>query len=182
MSHYINDLEYFLIDETEISEIVARLAGEINSKFTDKLLVVGILKGAFVFMSDLIRKLTIPIQIDFIQISSYGSGSKSSGNLQFKLDIKSDLTSADVLIVEDIIDSGRTLKALTSLLKSRGAKSVTTCVLLDKIERREVEYIPDLVGKEIPDVFVVGYGLDYSEKYREFPYIGVLKESVYKQI
>ncbi|MCL2517802.1 MAG: hypoxanthine phosphoribosyltransferase [Oscillospiraceae bacterium] len=180
MSHYINDLEYVLIDETEIAEVVARLAGEINSKFTDKLLVVGILKGAFVFMSDLIRKLTIPIQIDFMRVKSYGSGSKSSGKPEFKLDLESDLTSADVLIVEDIIDSGRTLKELTSYFKSRGAKSVTTCVLLDKPDRREVEYIPDFTGKSIPDVFVVGYGLDYSEKYRELPYIGVLKQSEYK--
>lgn len=181
------DLDCVLADEHEISQIVKDLAYEFNNKYAhvdgvnSKLLVIGVLKGAVIFMSDLIRRIDVPLQIDFIQVSSYGSDTKSSGNLDFKLKLSDeyDFKSTDILVVEDIIDSGRTLKELTINLLKRGAKSVETCVLLDKPLRRVIEYTPDYIGKVIPDLFVVGYGLDYAEKYRELPYIGVLKPSIY---
>lgn len=182
------DIDCVLISENEIYMIVNELAEEFNRKFfyidgtESKLLVIGVLKGAVVFMTDLIRKLNVPFQIDFMQVSSYGTSSESNGELKILLDLSNDydLSEYDVLIVEDIVDSGYTLKKLSDDLKNRGAKSVTTCVLLDKPDRRKVEYYPDYIGKKIPDVFVVGYGLDYSEKYRGLPYIGVLKPAVYK--
>lgn len=183
------DIDCILADKNEIDMIVTELADEFNRvyKYIDgiktKLLVIGILKGATVFMADLIRKLEIPIQIDFMQAASYGTSTESSGEINIKLDLSTkyayNLSEFDILIVEDIIDTGYTLKKLSEELEKRGAKSVATCVFLNKPSRRKAEYIPNYTGKDIPDVFVVGYGLDYSEKYRELPYIGVLKSSVY---
>ena len=182
------DLDCVLADEREIDQIVSELADEFNRKYSyvdgvnNKLLVICILKGAFVFMTDLVRKLTAPLQIEFMQVSSYGASSVSSGALVIKLDLPDsyDLSEYDILIVEDIVDSGHTLKNLTENLASRNAKSVATCVMLDKPSRRVNNYIPNYIGKKIPDVFVVGYGLDFDEKYRHLPYIGVLKPSVYE--
>ena len=183
------DLDCVLADEREIDQIVSELADEFNRKYSyvdgvnNKLLVVCILKGAFIFMTDLVRKLTLPLQIEFMQASSYGSSSVSSGALVIKLDLPDtyDLSEYDILIVEDIVDSGHTLKNLTGNLTSRGAKSVVTCVMLDKPSRRMNDYTPNYIGKKIPDVFVVGYGLDFDEKYRHLPYVGVLKPAVYEK-
>ena len=175
------DIERILVSEKELDEITTRIAGELSRDYEGKrLLLLCILKGSVVFMGDLMKKISIPVEIDFMKVSSYGSGTKTSGQIKVLLDlIRSDLNQCDVLIVEDIIDSGRTLSNLTGYMKERGAKSVRTCTLLDKPSRREVDFEADYVGKVIPDEFVVGFGLDYDEKYRNLPVIGILKKEVY---
>ena len=131
-------------------------------------------------MGDLMKHITAPVDIDFMRVSSYKDGTTSTGNVNIILDLhRSDLDQCDILIIEDIIDSGKTLSYLSRYLKLKGAKSVKTCTLLDKPDRREVPFMPDYVGCEIPDEFVVGYGLDYAEKYRALPFLGILKPEVY---
>lgn len=178
------DIEKVLISDKEIDDIVKRLAREIDrdySKEDSKLLLLCILKGSVVFMGDLMKALSIPVEIDFMKVSSYGSGTKTSGRVNILLDLnRKDLASCDILVIEDIIDSGRTLSYLTEYLRLNGAKSVRTCTMLDKPERREVNFKPDYIGAVIPDEFVVGYGLDCAEKYRSLPYVGILKPCVYK--
>ena len=176
-----HDIRSILVSSQELDTTVSRLATRISSDYQGRtLLLLGVLKGSVVFMGDLMKALTIPAQIDFMKVSSYGSRTTSSGRLRITLDLaRDDLASLDILIVEDIIDSGKTLSALSKLLTERGARSVRTCTLLDKPSRREVPFVPDYVGMEIPDEFVVGYGLDYAENYRTLPYIGVLKKEVY---
>jgi len=177
------DVERILIDEEEINQIITRIAAEIDRDYANsnkRLLLLCILKGSVVFMGELMKKITVPVEIDFMKVSSYANGSKSSGSVNIILDIlRKDLNECDILIVEDIVDSGRTLSYLTEYLKLKGAQSVKTVTLLDKPSRREVEFTPDYCGREIPDFFVVGYGLDYAEKYRALPYVGILKPSVY---
>ncbi|NLK39934.1 MAG: hypoxanthine phosphoribosyltransferase [Clostridiales bacterium] len=177
------DVKKILVGKAEIDAITTRIAEEIDRDYADnnkKLLLLGILKGSVVFMGDLMKKLTIPVEIDFMKVSSYGAGTKSSGHVNILLDLqRPDINTCDILIVEDIIDSGRTLSYLTDYLTLKGAKSVRTCTLLDKPSRREVDFNPDYVGVEIPDEFVVGYGLDYNEKYRALPYVGVLEPHAY---
>jgi len=179
-----NDIAEVLVSEEEIDVTVARIAGEIDrdyGKEGGKLLLLCILKGSVVFMGDLMKKISLPVEIDFMKVSSYGSGTESSGTPTIILDLnRADLSQCHVLIVEDIIDSGRTLAYLCDYLRIKGAKSVKTCTMLDKPSRRVVDFKPDYCGKEIPDEFVVGYGLDYAEKYRELSYIGVLKREVYE--
>lgn len=176
-----NDVERILITKEQIDEIENRMAAQISKDYKDKnLLLLCILKGSVVFFSDLMRKITLPMQIDFMKVTSYGKGSQSTGNVRILLDLhREDFSEVDVLIVEDIIDSGRTLSTLVEYLKMKGCRSVKTCTLLDKPGRREVEFTPDYSGKIIPDEFVIGFGLDYAEKYRELPYVGILKPSVY---
>ena len=176
-----NDIERILISETEIEAIVTDIAKRISEDYQGKkLLLLCILKGSVVFMGDLMKHISIPVQIDFMKVSSYGSGT-TSGNLKIKLDLnRDDLDITDILIIEDIIDSGKTLSALTKYLAERGAKSVRSCTLLDKPSRREVEFTPDYTGREIPDEFVIGYGLDYDEDYRALPFVGILKREVYE--
>lgn len=176
-----NDIERILISETEIEAIVTDIAKRISEDYQGKkLLLLCILKGSVVFMGDLMKHISIPVQIDFMKVSSYGSGT-TSGNLKIKLDLnRDDLDTTDILIIEDIIDSGKTLSSLTKYLAERGAKSVRSCTLLDKPSRREVAFTPDYTGREIPDEFVVGYGLDYDEDYRALPFIGILKREVYE--
>lgn len=178
-----NDIGKILISEKELDAIVTRLASEIDRDYCDsdnRLVLLCILKGSIVFMGDLMKKITLPVEIDCMRVSSYGAGTSSSGNVNIIMDImRSDLHDCDLLIVEDIIDSGRTLSYLTKYLANKGARSVKTCTLLDKPSRRVVEFTPDYIGKEIPDEFVVGYGLDYDEKYRALPFVGVLKPEVY---
>ena len=178
-----NDLKEILVSEEQINEMVSRIASEIDRDYKDKnLVLVCILKGSIVFMGDLMKKLTIPTEIDCMKVSSYGNQTESSGNINIRLDlIRPDLPECDILIIEDIIDSGKTLKYLTDYLTFKGARSVKTCTLLDKPSRRVVDLTPDYVGCEIPDEFVVGYGLDYAEKYRALPYVGVLKPEVYSK-
>lgn len=175
------DIKEILISEEEIQKMVSRIAAEIDEDYKDKnLVLVCILKGSIVFMGDLMKRITIPTEIDCMKVSSYGAGTESSGNINIKLDlVRPDLPECDILIIEDIIDSGRTLKYLTDYLLFKGARSVKTCTLLDKPSRRVVEFIPDYVGCEIPDEFVVGYGLDFAEKYRALPYVGILKPEAY---
>ena len=178
-----DDIEEILVSEEQINETVKRIATEIDEYYKDKngrLLLLCILKGSVVFMGDLMKHVTLPVEIDFMKVSSYGKSTVSSGSINIILDLhRKDLENTDILIVEDIVDSGKTLSYLVEYLKLKGAKSVRTCTLLDKPERREVEFKADHVGLVIPDKFVVGYGLDYDEKYRALPFVGVLKPEIY---
>ena len=174
------DIESVLFTEEQIQEIVQRVGGEISRDYKDKnLLLVSVLKGSVVFMADLMRAITIPVRIDFMATSSYGSGVKTSGVVKIVKDLDLELKGYDILIVEDILDSGKTLQYLTRLLQSRGPASIRICTLFDKPERREVEVFPTYVGARIPDAFIVGYGLDYDEQYRNLPFVGILKPAVY---
>ena len=179
------DLEKVLLSEQDIDAIVSDIAARLDRDYAGedkRLVLVCILKGSVVFMGDLMKKVTIPVEIDFMRVSSYGGGTKTTGNVNIILDLlRKDLDQCDIVIVEDIIDSGRTLAYLSNYLKLKGARSVRTCTLLDKPSRREVDFEADYVGREIPDEFVVGYGLDYDEKYRALPYVGILKEEVYSK-
>jgi len=177
-----NEIKSVLVDSQELDQIVSRLATQIDADYAEAghLLLLGILKGSVVFMGDLMKKLTVPVEIDFMKVSSYGSGTESSGKVNIILDLlRKDLDRCDILIVEDIVDSGRTLKYLTEYLTLKGARSVRTCTLLDKPSRRVVDFDPDYRGKVIPDEFVVGYGLDYNERYRALPFVGILDPNVY---
>ncbi len=179
----INDVKEILINEEELSSIVAKLGKRITDEYksSDKpLVVIVILKGSLIFASDLIRKIEMPLEIEFMKVSSYGAGTKNSGEIKIHLDLNREhLENYNILIVEDIVDSGRTLSRLTQLLKNRNANNVKTCTLLDKPSRREVEFVPDFSGATIPDEFVVGYGLDFDEKYRNLPFVGILKPEMY---
>jgi hypoxanthine phosphoribosyltransferase len=164
-----------LISTEEIADRVRALGAEISQEYADKdLVVVGILKGAVVFMSDLIRAIGVPLEIDFMATSSYGASTETSGVVQLLKDLDTVIEGRDVLIVEDIIDSGLTLSYLSQLLQSRKPASVKTAVLLDKPDRRRINFVPDYIGFSIPDEFVVGYGLDYNHRFRELPYVGVV--------
>ena len=176
----LNDIKKVLISEKELADTVARMGAQISEDYKDKnLLVISVLKGAAVFMSDIIRRITVPCQIDFMAASSYGSGTETKGSVKILKDLDIDVSGYDILIVEDILDSGVTLSNIIKLLESRKARSVKVCALLSKPERRRVEVPLAYQGFEVPDEFVVGYGLDYAEKYRNLPFIGVLKEEVY---
>lgn len=181
----LKDIERVLVSEKEIDEIVTRIAAEIDRDYKDsprKLLLLCILKGSVVFMGELMKKISLPLEIDFMKVSSYGSGTTSAGRINIVLDLhRGDLADVDIIVIEDIIDSGKTLSHLTKYLKLKGAGSVKTCTLLDKPSRREVDFIPDYVGKEVPDEFVVGFGLDFDEKYRNLPYVGILKRETYEK-
>ncbi len=174
------DIAEILLDEAAVKRRIAELGAEISRDYADKdLIMVCILKGAVVFFSDLARQISIPCTMDFMSISSYGGGTKTSGIVRIAKDVDISITEKDVLIVEDIMDSGLTLNHLTQLLSSRNPNSLRIVCLLDKPERRECDISPDYCGFIIPNKFVVGYGLDYNEQYRHLPYVGVLKPSVY---
>ncbi len=174
------DILKVLVSEEQIKEKISFLGNQISYDYKDKkLLLVSILKGSVVFMADLMRAVKIPARIDFMAVSSYGSGVKTSGVVKIIKDLDIDLKGYDILIVEDILDSGMTLSYLIELLKSRNPSSVEICTLLDKPERHKVEIPVKYKGFVVPDEFVVGYGLDYDEKYRNLPYVGVLKPEVY---
>ena len=179
------DVERVLLSEKELDDIITRLAAQLDRDYAGedkKLLLLCILKGSVVFMGELMKKITVPVEIDFMRVSSYGAGTATTGSVNIILDLhRKDLETCDILIVEDIIDSGRTLAYLKQYLVLKGARSVKTCTLLDKPERREVAFEADYVGREIPDEFVVGYGLDYDERLRALPYVGILKPSVYSK-
>lgn len=164
-----------LIDEDELASMTDRLAQEINRDYSGKEVVfVGLLKGSFIFMSDLIKKITIPCSVDFMIASSYGGRTFSSGEVNIKKDIGQDIKGKNVIIVEDIIDSGITLSAVLAVLEGRQPESLKLCSLLSKPARRQKEVRIDYLGTEIPDEFVIGYGLDYDEKYRNIPFVGIL--------
>ena len=173
-----------LVSEEELDEIVSRLAVEINRDYKDKnLVVVCILKGSVVFTVDLIKKLDIPHEREFMRVSSYAGTTESSGKINLLLDFnRPDIADCDLLVVEDIVDSGNTLSYLVKYLEDKGAKSVKTCTLLDKPSRRKVDFDPDYTGKIIPDEFVFGYGLDLFEKYRDLPYVAVVKPEYLDEI
>ena len=176
------DILKVLITEEELRECVKKLGEQISRDYQGKnLLMVSVLKGSVVFMSDLMRSITIPAQIDFMSVSSYGSGVKTSGVVKIIKDLDQQLEGKDLLIVEDILDSGMTLSYLSQLLRARNPRSIRIATLLDKPERRTADIQADYYGFRVPDAFVVGYGLDYSEKYRNLPYIGVLKPEVYSK-
>lgn len=179
----LNDLESVLVSEEQIEEITSRIAKQITEDYANsnkKLVLICILKGSLMFSCDLMKKISLPLEIDFMKVSSYGARSTPSGIINIHLDIKrEDMSEVDFIVIEDIIDSGNTLSHLVKYLAERGANSVKTCTLLDKPSRRQVEFVPDYSGMEIPDKFVVGYGLDYNEKYRNLPFVGVLKPEVY---
>lgn len=182
MYDFQKDIESVLADEAKLSEICDRLAAQITKDYENSgrdLVLITVLKGSVFFATDLMRRIPLKCEIEFMKVSSYGASTETSGFIQVHLDLKRDVSGADVIIIEDIIDSGRTLSYLVEYLKLKGAHSVRTCTLLDKPSRREVEFTPDYVGFEVPDEFVIGYGLDYSEQYRALPYVGVLKPSVY---
>lgn len=179
------DLAKVLISPEELDAIVTRLAAEIDRDYSGpdkRLVLLCILKGSIVFMGDLMKKITVPVEIDCMKVSSYGAGTVTTGSVNIHLDLlRPDLDKCDILIIEDIVDSGVTLSYLTKYLKGKGAKSVRTCTLLDKPSRRRVELVPDYCGTEIPDEFVVGYGLDFDEKYRALPCVGVLRPEIYSE-
>lgn len=176
----LNDIERVLISEEEIKNKIAEMGAEISKDYEGKnLLVISVLKGAAVFMADIIRQITVPIQIDFMAASSYGAGTNTKGSVKIIKDLDIDVSGYDILIVEDILDSGITLSNLIKVLESRHARSIQICALLTKPARRKVEVPLKYEGFVVPDEFVVGYGLDYAEKYRNLPFIGVLKEEVY---
>lgn len=181
-----SDVERVLLTEEQIKARVKELAKEIDEYYEDmpgKLVLLCILKGSVVFMADLMKAVTVPVDIDFMKVSSYGAAASTSGNIKIHLDLhREDLEDCNILIVEDIIDSGRTLSHLKKYLDFKGARSVRTCTLLDKPERREVDFDADYSGFVIPDEFVIGYGLDYDEAYRELPFVGVLSPSVYTNV
>ena len=169
-----------LLSEEEVDRRIQEMGDQISKDYAGKQVhLVCVLKGGCPFMCELAKRITVPVSYDFMAVSSYGSDTKSSGVVKIVKDLDESLKDKDVIVVEDIIDSGRTLAYLTKYLLNKGAKSVKTCTLLDKPSRRVVEFTPDYVGLEIPDEFVVGYGLDYAEKYRALPYVGVLKPEVY---
>ena len=165
-----------LITEEEIDRRVRELAAQISKDYEGKKIrMVGILKGASFFMCELAKRITVPVSIDFMQVSSYGGATESTGTVRIRKDLDESIEGLDVIIVEDIVDSGRTLAFLGDFLKSKGAKSIRYCTLLDKPERRVVDLKADSAGFEIPDQFVVGYGMDYDQEYRNLPYIGVVE-------
>ncbi|MCI5924124.1 MAG: hypoxanthine phosphoribosyltransferase [Oscillospiraceae bacterium] len=174
------DILKVLLSEDDIAARVAEIGAQISRDYAGKRLVmVSVLKGSVVFMADLMRAVTVPAEIDFMCVSSYGSGVKTSGVVKIIKDLDNDLAGMDLLLVEDILDSGMTLEYIKKLLLGRNPNSIKICTLLDKPERRKADVAADYKGFEVPDEFVVGYGLDYAEKYRNLPYIGVLKPSVY---
>ena len=174
------DIKEILISEQEIDSIVSNLAEKIDKDYENKdMLMVGLLKGSICFMADLMKKMKSDFKIDFVVASSYANGTESTGTVNIVKDVSQSVQGKDILIVEDIIDSGNTLDFMVKYFKAKKAKSVKIATLLDKPERRKVKIDVDYVGKIIPDEFVVGYGLDYAEDYRTLPYIGILKESVY---
>jgi len=161
-----------LLSREQIASIVKGLADQISKDYSDReLVLVCILKGAFMFLSDLVRHLQIPVKIDFVRLASYGSGTKTSGRVEITKDIETPIEGKDVLVIEDIIDSGRTLQFLKDRLYLSNPRSVKICALLDKKARREVEIEVDYLGKDVEDVFVVGYGIDFNEAYRNLPEI-----------
>lgn len=175
-----NDIQEVLYSEEQISQKVKELGERLTKDFEGRNpLVICVLKGAFIFMSDLVKEIKVPLEIDFMAVSSYGQSTVSSGVVRILKDLDTSVEGRDVLIVEDIIDSGLTLSYLIDVLHHRNAKSVTVCTLFDKPARRKVDLAPDYKGYTLPDEFVVGYGLDYAEKYRNLPYIGILKPEIY---
>lgn len=181
-SNMDQDILKILLSEEEIKARVQVLGDQLYEAFHDKNpLFVGVLKGCFIFMADLVRAAQLKSELEFIGVSSYQNGTKSSGVVQITRDLQEDINGRDIIIVEDILDSGNTLMFLKNYLMAKGAASITIVTLLDKPSRREKAITADYIGFVVPDEFVVGYGLDYAQQYRNMPYIGVLKPEVYSK-
>ena len=179
---YEDILEKVLFSKEQLAKRIKELAAQLDKDYAGKTpLMVAILKGSVMFFTDLIREMTLPLEIDFMSISSYGSGVKSSGEVKMIKDLDNKIEGKDVIIVEDIVDSGYTMKYLTHLLEARNPSSIKICALLDKPSRRETDGAVDYKGFEVGNEFVVGYGLDYAARYRNIPFIGILKRSVYEK-
>lgn len=176
------DIESVLYSEEQLKERIAELGAAITRDYQgkEKILLVSVLRGSYIFMADLSRAIDLPVTIDFMSVSSYGSGTKSSGQVEIKKDISLNLEGYHVIVVEDILDSGNTLYYLTEMLRARHVASIAVCTLLDKPARRVKPIKAEYAGFEVPDAFVVGYGLDYDQKYRNLPYIGILKPEIYE--
>lgn len=176
----INDVERILFTEEQLKERVAQLGAAITADYAGKAPVLAsVLRGSYIFMADLTRHIELPVTVDFMSVSSYGAGTASSGQVEIKKDLSDTIEGKDLIIVEDILDSGNTLYYLMDVLRARMPASIKICTLLDKPERRTRPITADYSGFTIPDAFVVGYGLDYAERYRNLPYIGILKPEVY---
>ena len=177
-----NDIQEILLSEEKIALKIKEIGKAISEDYVVKnLLVIGVLKGSVIFVSDLIRSISIPCEIDFMSVSSYGASSESSGIVRIIKDLDYSIEGKDVIIAEDIIDSGITLEYLVNFLKGRNAKSIEIAALLSKPARRKVNIDAKYIGYEVPDEFLVGYGLDYANRYRNLPFVGVLKRSVYEK-
>ena len=181
MEHILDkDVERVLFTEEELKNRVAEIAAQIDKDYEGKQpLLVSVLRGSFVFMADLVRQIHVPCTVDFMAVSSYGSGTSSSGQVKIVKDLSEQIEGKDLIVVEDILDSGNTLSYLLKILEHRHPASIRLCTLLDKPERRTKPVELHYCGFTIPDAFVVGYGLDYAEQYRNLPYIGILKPQVY---
>jgi len=178
------DIERVLFTEEQLKGRAKELAAQIDADYAGKApMLISVLRGSFIFMADLMRAITLPCTVDFMAVSSYGGGTTSSGQVKITKDLSESIEGRDILVVEDILDSGNTLSYLLKLLQARHPASIRLCTLLDKPSRRTKPVAADYVGFTVDDLFVVGYGLDYAEKYRNLPYIGILKPRVYdKQI
>lgn len=166
-----------MIDQDEIAAIVKEVGAAVSEKYKDiedELIVVGLLRGSFIFMADLVREIKVPLVLDFLTVSSYGSGTESSGDVKIVMDLDMAIEGRDVLLVEDIVDTGNTFKKVIRMLNNRNPRSLRTCTFLNKPSRREVDVKVDFCGRDIPDAFVCGYGLDFDQRYRELPYVGIL--------
>ena len=173
-------VESILYREEQLRQRVKELGAQITADYAGKEPVLAsVLRGSYIFMADLTRAIQLPVTVDFMAVSSYGAGTKSSGQVEIKKDLSDSIEGRDLIIVEDILDSGNTLFYLMEILKARKPASIRICTLMDKPDRRTQPIVADYVGFTIPDAFVVGYGLDYNEKYRNLPYVGILKPSVY---
>jgi len=177
-----SEIDRVLLTEEQIAQRVAALADQISRDYSDtELLLIAVLRGSLVFLADRMRQLTIPVRVDTVSIASYGASSRSTGVVRFLKDLEENIHDRDVLVIEDIVDTGLTLHYLVESLRSRHPKSLRVCALLDKPSRREVDATVDYCGFTIPDAFVVGYGLDSAQKYRNLPYIAALKPCVYEK-
>lgn len=180
MGYCDNEIERILLSETELRQRVQELGAQITADYQGKApVLISVLRGSYIFMADLSRAIDLPCSIDFMSVSSYGKGTSSSGQVQITKDLSDEIEGKDIIIVEDILDSGNTLFYLMQLLQARHPASIQLCTLLDKPERRVKDIKADYIGFTVPDAFVVGYGLDYAEQYRNLPYIGILKPEVY---
>ena len=176
------DIQEILYSTETLNKRVTELGEQITKDYAGKnLMVIGILKGSNIFTSDLVRAINLPLEMDFMAVSSYGNATESSGIVRILKDLNQSIENYDILIVEDIIDSGLTLRYLKDYLLARNPQSVKICTLLDKPSRRKAQVEVDYIGYEVPDEFIVGYGIDYAERYRNLPYIGILKRSVYEK-
>ncbi len=180
MSIFDNDIQEVLFSEEQLKNRVREIAQQITADYQGKeIMLISVLRGSFVFMADLCRAIDLPCTLDFMAVSSYGKGTKSSGQVQITKDLSEDISDRHIIVVEDILDSGNTLSYLLKILENRHPASIRLCTLLDKPDRRVKPVEVHYSGFTIPDAFVVGYGLDYAEKYRNLPYIGILKPQVY---